>query len=151
MRNVEPKDILLAMMGIFGSYGRDHVSLAEFLEALIRIKSGLNLSYEFMQHSRYSVQLFEDLDKLSFDGFIHERIYRHDGFLPKRYLALTEIGAGKAKKLKRELPPPVANIINSVVERTIKDYHERWKLWGREDYSSVEPLEERPPVQVGRA
>jgi hypothetical protein len=133
MSRLESKDVVLVVMNSFESHGRDPVSLAEFLQAVERVNEQLGLTYEFMRNSHYSIQLFEDLDKLSFDGYIHHRIHRHDGYLPKRFLALTEMGENKASKLMGELPDSATEIIESAVHETIVCYRDKWKLWGRDE------------------
>jgi hypothetical protein len=73
----------------------------------------------------------EDLRDLEFKGFSRRFIYRHDAFLPKSYIILTNFGKSYTEKIAQKLPEEYVSILKNSVNATIQSYHEKWKMYAR--------------------
>ena len=111
--------------------GREEVSLPEFLECIKRVQEKIPLKYEFSERFLYSLDLLEDLRDLEYQGFAHRFAYRHDAFLPKRYIALTGFGRSHTKKIAEKFPDEFTPILNECVSAALESSRERWRLYVR--------------------
>jgi hypothetical protein len=131
-KHKQAEDTLLATLYVFQEQGRKEVSLSEFNECISNLQKHLPLNYSFSERFPFSIDLLSDLRELSYNGYIRHLRYRHDAYLPKTFLVLTQLGKGHAKKILQKLPADVYSNLKVVVANTIKDYKKRWVLWSRQ-------------------
>ena len=127
----EQQNVLLVVLYSFYMKGEKEVSLSGFLDCVKRIQKQVPLNYEFSRRFLYSLELLEDLRDLEYQGFVHRLAYRHDAFLPKRFIKLTESGKAHSHRLPQELPSELIPIIESSVDDTIQSSREKWRLFER--------------------
>lgn len=135
---IEGRDSILAVLAVFDHEGRAEVSLPEFMECFARLEKKLNLDYEFSKKFVYSQHLLRDMDELQQSAYLRRITYRYDSFLPKRYVMLSPLGRGRAKKIIECLPPEMKIVISDCVEYAMKEQDERWKVWARPREASQE-------------
>ena len=128
---VDRRDSILAVLATFDTEGRAEVSLPELMECFARLGRKLNLDYEFSKKFVYSQHLLGDMDELQQSAYLRRITYRYDAFLPKRYVTLSPLGRGRAKKVVEGLPAEMKMVIAQCVEYAMKEQDERWKVWAR--------------------
>lgn len=126
-----PIEILLATMCIFSKEAKDEVSLSEFQESIAEFQRFRPLGYAYSSRFLYSLDVLSDLDDLSYGGYVHHYNYRHDSFLPKRFLTLTSLGKGRGCKILGMLSGDEIQSLQKAVVTAIKNYESRWRLWSR--------------------
>jgi hypothetical protein len=124
-------EVLLGALYFFSEHGRKEVSLSEFQETLAEFQQVFPLGYAFSERFLYSLDLLFDLKNLHYRGYIHLYNYRHDAFLPKRFLALTTLGKGRGSKILKTLADGEVHILENAVVTAMKNHEERWRLWAR--------------------
>lgn len=128
---LERRNIILMVLYTFHKMGREEISLPEFLECVKRLQEKIPLGYEFFERFLYSSDLMEDLRDLEFEGFSRRFTYRHDAFLPKSYIVLTDFGRLYAKKIAQRLRENYILTLEDSVNATIQSYQEKWKMYAR--------------------
>jgi len=126
-----PIEMLLAAMCIFSKQGKEEVSLSELQECISEFQKEFLLGYNFSEHFLCSVDLLTDLRDLSRERYIRQYIYRHDAFLPKRFVSLMPLGKGRGEKIIGTLPPDIARALEDGVTTAIRNYKETWRSWAR--------------------
>jgi len=126
-----PIEMLLAAMCIFSKQGKEEVSLSELQECVSEFQKEFLLGYTFSEHFLGSVDLLTDLKDLSREQYIRQYIYRHDAFLPKRFVSLMPLGKGRGEKIVGALPPDAAQVLEDAVTTAIRNYKETWRSWAR--------------------
>lgn len=126
------KDILLGTIYLLSMSGND-VSLSEIQDTIMQFQKKYDLGYAFSMHFNSSYELSMDIKDLVFDGYVHEYNYRHDSFLPKRYLKLTSFGTGHSKKLISQFNRDILEHLESTSNKAIEDHSRRWHLWARRE------------------
>jgi len=127
-----PIEILLAIMHIFSEQGREEVSLSELQESIAEFQREFNsLGYAYSNRFLYSLDVLTDLKELYHNGYIRQYNYRHDSFLPKRFLALTPLGKGHSRKILDMLSEDEMQNLKSTVTKAIENHRLRWRLWSR--------------------
>jgi len=127
-----PIEILLATMCIFSKQGKDEVSLSEFQESIAEFqRECLSLGYSFSSRFLYSLDLLTDLKDLHYGGYIRQYNYRHDSFLPKKFLNLTPLGKGRGWKILGMLSDDEIRSLQNAAKTAIKNHESRWRLWSR--------------------
>lgn len=131
-REGRPIEIVLAVLSVFSSQGKKEVSLSELQETIAEFQRQFrHVGYSFSSRFLYSLDLLSDLKNLIYNGYIHQYNYRHDGFLPKRFLALTPLGKGRGWKILEMLSEDAVQSLQSAVMIAVKNYESRWRLWSR--------------------
>ncbi len=124
-------EVLLAALYFFLEHGKKEVSLSEFQESVAEFQQEFPLGYAFSERFLYSLDLLFDLKDLHYRGYIHQYNYKHDAFLPKRFLALTALGKGRGSKILNTLADEEAQALENAVVRAMENHEERWRLWSR--------------------
>lgn len=131
VKQSSPLDTIIAILHLFSRNGEEEVSLSEFQEAVAIAQQKLPLGYTFSERFTYSLGLLSDLRDLHYRRYIRQYNYRHDAFLPKRFLILTALGKGHGSKvLKTRTDEEIASL-EYAVTTAMKNYVERWRLWSR--------------------
>ena len=131
LRLSERQNVILIVLYFFYRKGREEVSLPEFLECIKKVQEEIPLEYEFSKRFLYSLELLEDLRDLEYQGFAHRFAYKHDAFLPKRYITLTESGKSHVRKTVEKFPHSLNLLLDKSVETTFRSYQEKIKLFAR--------------------
>ena len=127
-----PIEVLLATICIFSKQGKDEVSLSEFQESISEFQREFPmLGYTYSSKFLNSLDVLRDLKDLYHNGYIHQYNYRHDSFLPKRFLKLTSLGKGRGSKILDMLSSEEIQSLESAVIRAIENHKRRWRLWSR--------------------
>lgn len=126
-----PKDIVMAMLYLFSRHGKGEVSLSEFQECVAEAQQYFALGYAFSERFVYSLGLLSDLKELHHRGYTRQYNYRHDAFLPKRFLELTALGKGRGSKVLKTLADDEVRSLENAVATAMKNYDDRWRLWSR--------------------
>ena len=127
-----PIEILLATLSVFSREGKDEVSVTEFQESIAEFQREFPmLGYTYSSRFLYSLDVLEDLKELNYSGYIRQYKYRHDSFLPKRFLALTPLGKGRGHKILDILPEDEIQGLKRAVAKAIENHKLRWRLWSR--------------------
>lgn len=127
-----PIEILLATMCMFSKQGEDEVSLAEFQESIAEFQKKIpSLGYTYSSRFLYSLDVLTDLKELYHDGYIRQYNYRHDSFLPKRFIALAPLGKGRGCKILDLLSADEIQSLENAVTKAIENHKLRWRLWSR--------------------
>lgn len=127
-----PIEILLATLCVFANQGKDEVSLSEFQESIAEFqRESVPLGYSYSSRFLYSLDLLTDLKDLHYGGYIRQYNYRHDSFLPKKFLSLTPLGKGRGWKILEMLSDDERQSLHSVAKTAIKNHESRWRLWSR--------------------
>ncbi|MBA7507318.1 hypothetical protein ES706_06036 [subsurface metagenome] len=126
-----PIEILLAAMCIFSRQGKEEVSLSELQECVSEFQKEFSLGYNFSEHFPCSVDLLVDLRDLSRERYVRQYIYRHDAFLPKRFVSLMPLGKGRGGKIVGTLSSDTAQALENAVTTAIRNYKETWRSWAR--------------------
>lgn len=132
IQRVQPKEIVVATLCVFLQKGKEEVSLSELQESVAEFQKEFPLGYSFSGRFLYSPGLASNLEDLQRLGYIRKYTYRHDAFLPKRFLALTMLGRGHGTKVLKGFPEGVIQVLQSATEKAIKSYEETWRLWSRQ-------------------
>jgi len=127
----ERRNVILMLLYSFYKMGREEVSLPEFLECAKMAQEKIPLKYEFSERFLYSLDLLEDLRYLEYVGFAHRFAYKHDAFLPKRYITLTEFGRSHIKRIAQKLPEGIIQTLDKSVLETVRRHEEKFKLFAR--------------------
>lgn len=123
--------ILVAAMYVFSKEGRDEVSLSEFQECISELQKRFSLGYKFSERFLCSLDLLTDLKELSRERYVRQYIYRHDAWLPKRFVRLMPLGKVYSKKIIGTFPPEMAEALNDAVKLSIRNYKSRWHSLAR--------------------
>lgn len=127
-----PIEILLATLCVFSRQGKDEVSLSEFQESIAEFqREFLPLGYSYSSRFLYSLDVLTDLKELYYSGYIRQYNYRHDAFLPKKFLSLTSLGKGRGWKMLEMLSDDEIQSLQSAAKTAIKNHESRWRLWSR--------------------
>lgn len=127
-----PLDMLLAVLCVFSRQGKDEVSISEFQESIVEFQREFQMmGYTYSSRFLYSLDVLADLKDLWHDGYIRQYNYRHDAFLPKRFLALAPRGKGRGCKILDMLSSDQIQSLQSVVAKAIENHKLRWRLWSR--------------------
>jgi len=124
-------DFILAVLFTFEEQGRKEVSLPEFLECVARLEEELSLGYKFSEKFVYSASLLRDMEELSFSAYVRQIRYVYDSFLPKRYLTLSALGRGRARRIVDSMPERIRGSVVDAVRYAMKAQDQRWRLWAR--------------------
>jgi hypothetical protein len=130
-RKINRIEALLALIATFAKYGKKRVSLGEFQIAAMDWQKNFPLGYTFSASFLYSYELFEDLGTLEYEGEVSELAYRHDGFLPKSFIELTEIGLLRGQQVWTQLSDEDRATLENAVNKAIEHYSRTWRLWSR--------------------
>lgn len=127
-----PIEILLATLCIFAKQGKDEVSLSEFQESIAEFqREFVPLGYSYSSRFMYSLDLLTDLKDLHYGGYIRQYNYRHDSFLPKKFLSLTPLGKGRGWKILKMLSDDEIQSLQNAAKTAVKNHENRWRLWSR--------------------
>lgn len=127
-----PIEILLAALCVFYRRGKEEVSLSELQETIAEFQQRFRpLGYSYSSRFLYSLDVLSDLEDLSYGGYVRRYNYRHDAFLPKRFLALSPLGKGRGWKILEMLSAEEMQSLQNAVVTAIKNYEGRWRLWSR--------------------
>lgn len=127
-----PIEILLATLCVFSRQGKDEVSLSEFQESIAEFQREFTaLGYTYSSRFLYSLDVLTDLKELYYNGYIRQYNYRHDAFLPKKFLTLTPLGKGRGRKILNMLSVDQVQGLNNAVTTAIANHKLRWRLWSR--------------------
>jgi len=126
-----PVEMLLATLCIFLKQGREEVSLSEFQESIAEFQREVSLGYSYSGRFLYSLGVLTDLKDLYYRGYIRQYNYRHDAFLPKRFLTLTPLGKGRGWKILDMLSEDKIQGLKNAVTTAIRNHKLRWRLWSR--------------------
>lgn len=129
--SVDRSVVILMVLDSFHQKGIEEVSLPEFLECMKTVQDEIPMQYDFSERYLYSLELFEDLRNLEFQGFAHRFAYKHNGFLPKRHITLTGLGKSRVKNISHDFPQSTKEIFDRSVETTIQSFKNRIKLFAR--------------------
>ena len=125
-------EMLLATMWNFYKQGKDEVSISEFQESILEFQKEFpELGYTYSNRFLYSLDVLTDLKELSHNGYIRQYVYRHDAFLPKRFITLAPLGKSRGVKILDTLSRDESQGLKRAVEKAIKNYNNRWRLWSR--------------------
>ena len=125
-------EMLLATMCMFSKQGEDEVSLAEFQEGIAEFQKKVPaLKYTYSSRFLYSLDVLADLKELYHDGYIRQYKYRHDSFLPKRFIALAPLGKGRGRKILDMLSADEIQSLENAVTKAVESHKLRWRLWSR--------------------
>jgi len=128
-----PIEMLLAALCVFSKQGKDEVSLSELQESIAEFQREFQtLGYTYSSRFLYSFDILDDLKELYFNSSIRQYNYRHDSFLPKRFLALTRLGKGRGTKILDRLSEDEMENLTSAVAKAIENHELRWRLWARQ-------------------
>lgn len=127
-----PIEMLLAMLCVFYGRGKEEISLSELQESIAEFqREFLSLGYSYSGRFLYSLDLLADLKDLHYGGYIRQYNYRHDAFLPKKFLSLTHLGKGRGWKILGMLSDDEMQSLQNAAMTAIKNYEGRWRLWSR--------------------
>lgn len=127
-----PIEILLAALCVFSKEGKKEVSLSELQESIAEFQQHFRpLGYSYSGRFLYSLDVLYDLEDLTSHGYIRQYNYRHDAFLPKRFLALTPLGKGRGWKILEMISDDEIQSLQDAVVTAVKNYEARWRLWTR--------------------
>lgn len=127
-----PIEILLATLCVFSRQGKDEVSLSEFQESIAEFQREFTaLGYTYSSRFLYSLDVLTDLKELYYSGYIRQYNYRHDAFLPKKFLTLTPLGKGRGRKILDMLSVDQVQGLNNAVTTATANHKLRWRLWSR--------------------
>lgn len=127
-----PLEMLLATLCVFSNQGRDEVSLSEFQESIAEFqRASLSLGYAYSDRFPYSLDVLADLKDLFHRGYIRQYNYRHDSFLPKKFLTLNPLGRGRGCKILDMLSEDERQGLKNAVMMAIGNHNLRWRLWSR--------------------
>jgi len=135
IRGIQRENFLLAILKQFQMRGKKETSLTEILESAQKLDEKITLDYDFHDKLLYSSAMFHDLDELIFKGYIHEIVYRHDSFLPKRYVTLTGVGNLEGKQILQNLSEETKKDLYDSVNFAMQNYVQRWRYWSRPLYN----------------
>lgn len=125
-------EMLLGALCVFSKQGKEEVSVSEFQESIAEFQQFFpSLGYSYSRRFPYSLDLLSDLKDLYHGGFVHQYNYRHDAFLPKRFLALTALGKGRGWKILEMLSDDEIQSLQNSVITAIRNHENRWRLWAR--------------------
>jgi len=131
-REGRPIEILLATLCGFSKQGKEEVSVSEIQESIAVFQQEFSsIGYSYSRRFLYSLDLLSDLKDLHHRGYIHQYNYRHDAFLPKRFLALTALGKGRGWKILEMLSDEEMHSLQSAIMVAIRNHEDRWRLWAR--------------------
>ena len=127
-----PIEMLLATLCVFSREGKKEISLSELQESIAEFQQHFRpLGYSYSSRFLYSLDVLSDLEDLSYRGYVRHYNYRHDSFLPKRFLTLTPLGKGRGWKILEMLSDDETQSLQNAVMTAIKNYEGRWRLWSR--------------------
>ena len=127
-----PKEMLLATLCIFSRKGKDEVSLSELQESIAEYQKEFpKLGYTYSNNFLYSLEVLNDLKELDYNSYIRRHHYKHDSFLPKRFLSLTKLGKGRGSKILEKLSESEMQYLVGAVGKAIENHEHRWRLWAR--------------------
>lgn len=126
-----PLEMLLATLYLFSEEGKEEVSLSELQECISEFQKEFSLGYNFSENFLCSLDLLTDIKDLYYQRYIRQYIYRHDAFLPKRFVSLLPLGRGRGKKIVEQLSPEMLGALKSAVAGAIRNYQETWRSWAR--------------------
>ncbi len=127
-----PIEILLAALCVFYRLGKEEVSLSELQETIAEFQQRFrSLGYSYSSRFLYSLDVLSDLEDLSYRGYTRHYNYRHDAFLPKRFLTLRPLGKGRGRKILEMLSTKQMQNLQDAVVTAIENHESRWRLWSR--------------------
>ena len=124
-------DTLLALLHAFGLQGSEESSFPEITDSVVELQKTHDLGYDFPEGVFYCYSLSEELQELQFAGYLNHYEYRHDGFLPKSFFGLTDLGIRRAHVLFDGLSPMLREAIVNSVGIAIQRDTGRWGLFAR--------------------
>jgi DNA-binding PadR family transcriptional regulator len=122
---------LLAFLYYFDKIGVREVSITEILDAVKIAQERSDLGYRFSEKVFYSSDVFDELDDIERKGYVRRYSYRHDGYFPLNYVALTPTGYRQSEKVLKNISPEELEIIKDSVIKATKNLEERYRLWRR--------------------
>ncbi len=129
-RGTVPENLLLFLLEFY-MQGEEEVNISELLESVQNAQEKIDLGYKFSDKVFYSSNFFTDLNKLVDMGYVRRYAYRHNGYLPKNYVALTSVGRKHAQKLLATTAEEKIRLIAESVAKAIMEHRERYRIWAR--------------------